>query len=47
MIMIFSDGLSTLLTLKGKAFEKIVKEGEDSQNQYFLLFPHCFQAYER
>ena len=36
-----------LTTLKKKPFENIVGRGEDAGDQHFLLFPQCFQPYQR
>ena len=30
-----------------EAFKNIVGKGENAGNQHFLLFPQCFQAYQR
>ena len=31
-----------LTTIEKKAFENIVGKGENADNQYFVLFSHCF-----
>ena len=36
-----------LTTLSKRPFEKIVGKGENAGNQHFLLFPQCFQPYQR
>ena len=39
---------SRLLTpMEKKAFENIMGKGENAGNQHFLLFPQCFQSYQR
>ena len=32
--------------LKKKPYEVIVGKGENTGNQHFLLFPHCFKHYQ-
>ena len=34
-------------TLDKKPFENIVKKGENTGNQHLILFPQCFQPYQR
>ena len=34
--------LRLLTALRKKAFENIVRKGENADNQHFLLFPQCF-----
>ena len=36
-----------LMTQRKKAFENIVRKGENAGNQHFLLFPQCFLPYHR
>ena len=37
----------TIPTLGKKPFENIVGKGENAGSQHFLLFPLCFQPYQR
>ena len=34
------------MTLRKKTFENILEKEENAGNQYFLLFPQCFQFYK-
>ena len=34
------------MTLRKKPFENIVGQGENADNQHFLLFPQCFLPYQ-
>ena len=36
-----------LTTGMNKAFENTVEKEENAGNQYFLLFPQCFQVYHK
>ena len=36
-----------VMTLKKKAFENIVRKGENAGNQHFLLFPQCFLSFSK
>ena len=39
--------MTTFDALEEKPFENIVGKEENAGNQHFLLFPQCFQSYER
>ena len=46
--LVKSTTQSQLLTTLGKdPFEKIEGKEENAGNQHFLLFPPCFQPYQR
>ena len=44
---LFTTQSRILTTLKQRAFENIVGKEENAGNQHFLLFPQCFQLYQR
>ena len=39
--------MTTLDALEAKAFENIVRKGENTGNQHFFLFPQCCLSYGR
>ena len=41
-LLLFATQSKLLMTLKKKAFENIVRKGENAGNQHFILFPQCF-----
>ena len=47
MLKHFTAQSRLLTTLKEKAIENIARKGENAGNQHFLLFPQCFQPYQR